>query len=204
MVTGSESAEAVKGMRKWRENIRKEIRGMHIKKNLTEQDFIEMEALEKRYYSEEYIADYHDAHDWYTDLPFTTVAAEDQGKIIGFLELFPVSDKVFALLKEGAFNDKYLEKSEIIDVSRPVGSPVNLFFSCIVIDEAYRKTDTLKMMLKYYAAFYSSLAADGLDIENVIIDNVTEDGERFSGRMGFERLTESDHGTVVYLSLIHI
>jgi len=170
-----------------------------IKNDLTEKDFIEMEALEKRYYSEEFIADYKDAYDWYRDLPFTTVAAEDNGRIVGFLELFPISDRVYKLLLEGRFNDKYLEKRDIVDIEKPCTEPLNLFLSCIVVDRDYRGAGVLALLLRTYADLYEKVVRKGYVIDKVITDNVTKEGESFSLRMGFERLTKSDHGSVVYI-----
>ena len=171
---------------------------MKIKKKLTIADFMEMEAMEKQYYSSDYIADYKDAYDWYAKLNFTSMAIFDQGKIIGFLDLFPVKEPIFDLLKKGMFNDKNLKTEDIVDIRKIKGGRYNLFLCCIVIDKAYRSTNALKILLKTYVDYYQSFFTQGISFDEVITDNVTVEGERFSEKLGFKKLLKSDHGSVVY------
>jgi len=171
---------------------------MQIKRALTIEDFKQMEAMEKEYYSSDFIADYHDAFDWYHALSFTTMAIEDQGKIIGFVDLFPVTATIFELIKGGNFNDKNLKTHDIIDLHIAKTGRYNLFLSCVVIDRSYRGTQALKILLEAYVDFYHGYASQGIDFDEIITDNVTHEGERFSERLGFKMLLESDHETVVY------
>ena len=171
---------------------------MQIRRTLTIEDFKQMEAMEKEYYSTDFIADYHDAYDWYNVLSFTTMAIEDQGKIIGFMDLFPVTAPIFGLIKRGVFNDKNLKTHDIIDLHKAKTGCFNLFLSCVVIDRNYRGTQALKILLESYVDFYNGYASQGIEFDEIITDNVTHEGERFSERLGFKMLLESDHKTVVY------
>ncbi len=171
---------------------------MNIKSDLTLDDFLKMAAIEKKYYSADYIADYREAFDWYSKFSFTTKAVEDQGEIVGFLDLFPISKEIFKLLEQGRFNDKNLTTGDIIDIQSLDSGKINLFLCCVVIEKNYRKTDALKMLLNAYADFYKSFQDLGISIDWIITDNVTPEGERFSQKLGFKKLMESDHKTVVY------
>lgn len=180
---------------------------MEIKDKLNIADFKEMQAMEKQYYNSDYIADYKDAFDWYENFSFTTMAIEDQGKIIGFLDLFPVKESIFYSLKKGMYNDKNLKTEDIVDIGKIKDMmdikkikdvQYDLFLCCIVIDKAYRKTDAVKLLLKTYMNFYQSFSTQGISFDEVITDNVTIEGERFSEKLGFKKLLKSDHGSVVY------
>jgi GNAT superfamily N-acetyltransferase len=171
---------------------------MQIKKALTEQDFKDMEALEKKYYSEDFIADYTDAYAWYLTFPFTTMAIEDRGRIVGFMELFPVQDAVAEQIKAGSFNDKHLKMEHILNPYTNLEKTLTLFLSCVVVDESYRRTGALTLLLKAYAAYYQDLLTAGYQIEEILTDNVTKQGEVFSNRLSFQRQGDSDHGTVIY------
>lgn len=171
---------------------------MKIKKKLTIADFMEMEAMEKQYYNSDYIADYKNAFDWYEKFSFTSMAIFDEGKIIGFLDLFPVKEPIVDLLKKGMYNDKNLKTEDIVDIRKIKEGQFNLFLCCIVIDKAYRKSDASKLLLKTYMNFYQSFLTQGISFDEVITDNVTVEGERFSEKLGFKKLLKSDHGSVIY------
>jgi len=157
-----------------------------------------MESMEKEYYSPEFIADYNEAFDWYNRFSFTTMAIEDQGRIVGFLDLFPITRKTFDLISQGTFNDKNLTAENILDIRKTDLAPVNLFLSCIVIDKAYRKTEALKILLKAYVDYYNACISRGIIIDQIITDNVTLEGERFSAKIGFRKILDTNHSSVVY------
>ena len=88
---------------------------------------------------------------------------------MGFVNLFPVSDEVFAKLKAGEFNDKNLSVDDIVDIGSVLGDlpnePLHMFLSCIV----------------------------------VVIDNVTKEGRRFSMKYGFEPIGETQHDSMNFI-----
>lgn len=93
----------------------------------TRGQFGEVEALEARCYSSEYITPADEAYAWYRALPYTTVMAQSAGRIVGALDMFPVKDGVYRALRAGRFNDKYLVADDVVDVGaclrRSVGRP---------------------------------------------------------------------------------
>lgn len=171
---------------------------MNIKTTLSLADFAQMESMEKEYYGPEFITDYNEAFDWYTRFSFTTMAIEDQGRIVGFLDLFPITQETFDLISQGIFNDKNLTAYNIMDIRKTDLAQVNLFLSCIVIDRAYRKTDALKILLRCYVDYYNAFISRGILIDEIITDNVTHEGERFSKKIGFRKIRSTNHNSVVY------
>lgn len=174
---------------------------MKIKKNLIIEDFIHMEELEKMYYDEEFIAPYEEAYEWYKSKEYSVIVVEDNHKIVGFMNIFPIKKWVFNELKKGTFNDKYLTPNEIIDFNTCEGGIYNLFLSCVVIHSDYRKSEALNMILKAYAQYYSDIRKD-IELQYIITDNVTKEGERFSERLGFSKVIDSEHESVVYMGKV--
>lgn len=175
---------------------------MKIKENLTLADFKKMKVLESKFYEDEFITPYEEVYDWYSKFDFSIRIVEDKGQVVGFLNLFPINDDIFNLLKKGEFNDKYLKTSHIVNIenlnSSKHQSGINLFLSCILIDADYRKTNALKLLLEEYSKYYSEVE-EKITVNNVITDNVTESGARFSKRLGFDKIVDSNHESEVFM-----
>lgn len=174
---------------------------MRIKTEKSMEDFIEMEKLELKYYSEEHVTPHQEAFKWYLDFPETGVALEDRGKIIGFLDILPIKNSTFEGIRCGRVNDKYLTTDDMVKLDTlKSGESLNLLLSCVVVDETYRKTDALKILLKEHLDYYQTYINRGIIIEYIVTSNVTKQGERFSEKMGFERIGTSGHKTTLYIS----
>lgn len=172
---------------------------MKIKEKLELQDFKNMKKLEKKYYDDEFITPYEETYEWYNTYDYSIRAVEDDGEVIGFINLFPIKDEIFNLLKQGDFNDKYLETKHVVDIYNEEETEINLFLSCVLIDDKYRKTNALQLLLEEYVKYYSKLE-ERVKINYVITDNVTESGARFSERLGFSKVIDSSHNSKVYMT----
>lgn len=170
-----------------------------LKKNL--QDFIQMEKLELKYYSEEHVTPHKEAYEWYKAFPKTDVSLEENGKIVAFIDIIPIKDDVFNMIKKGRLNDKYLKTEDMIDLDLlKAGETVNLLLSCIVVDEAYRKSNAIKIMVKEHLKNFQVYIDKGIMFDSIITSNVTKQGEKFSSGMGFNRIGSSGHNSVLYIS----
>lgn len=172
---------------------------MNIKRDKTIDDFIYMEQLELKYYSEEHVTPYQEAYLWHLSNPNTGFVLEDNGKIAAFTDILPVKHGIFYKILDGSFNDKYLTSDDLIDMEElKDGDSVSLLLSCVLVDDDYRHTDALKILLNAHLDYYRDYVSRGITVESVITSNVTEAGERFSERMGFERIGRSKHQTTLY------
>ncbi|MBD8499934.1 GNAT family N-acetyltransferase [Paenibacillus arenosi] len=160
-----------------------------------------MEHLERQYYDEQYITPAAESYAWYSNRPHSFTVLAEQTEMIGFMCLFPVTSHVYNELSEGTFNDKFMTYEDIIDVSSQQPSKVNLFLSCIVVDGHYRGRGAVQHMLQHYCAYYESLEKLGWKFEEVITDNVTEAGQRFSQKYGFQKLTVTKHDSFIYTTI---
>jgi len=172
---------------------------MNIKSDKTLDDFIYMEQLELKYYSEEHVTPYEEAYLWHLSNPKTGFILEDNGRIVAFTDILPVKQEIFDQIKSGTYNDKYLTSDDLISMDRlKEGDSVNLLLSCVLVDEDYRKTEALKILLNAHLDYYRGCMDRGISVGTVLTSNVTEAGERFSERMGFERIGRSEHQTTLY------
>jgi len=172
---------------------------MNIKSEKTLDDFIYMEQLELKYYSEEHVTPYQEAYLWHLSNPKTGFALEDNGKIVAFTDILPIKKAVFDQIVSGTYNDKYLTSDDLVYMDGlKEGDSVDLLLSCVLVDEDYRETDALKTLLNAHMDYYRYYVSRGISIESVLTSNVTEAGERFSERTGFERIGRSEHLTTLY------
>lgn len=194
--------------------------GLRMLKRLDLGHFREMEALERACYSEEYITPAEEAYAWYLAAPNTTIALVDEGgsepdeggegtngPIVGFVNLFPVSERVYRGLRAGTFNDRDLTVADVVTLPRPTqghatpGSapdtpgPLHMFLSCILVDSAHRGGAVTRRLLQEAVARYAPI--EHL-VDEVVTDNVTPEGVRFSQRWGFEPVCVSNHGSQVF------
>lgn len=176
---------------------------MRIKDTYDLDDFMQMEILEKKYYNEEFITPYRESYSWYLKYPYSIRAVEHFSKILGFMNLFPVADYIHNEIQGGTYNDKYLTVDDIVDISTYKGEEINLFLSCVAIDESARKLGVLDVLLMSYVEYYKGLEAQGIKIGKISTDNVTLSGELFSQKIGFNKLTDSDHGSKIYVGTLN-
>lgn len=172
---------------------------MNIKKEKTMNDFIYMEQLELKYYSEEHVTPHEEAYLWHLSNPKTGFVLEDDGKIAAFSDILPLKQEIIDQIVRGTYNDKYLTPGDIILMDElKAGDSVNLLLSCVLVDDDYRGTDALKILLNAHLDYYRDYVDRGIQIDTVVTSNVTKAGERFSERMGFERIGTSEHQTALY------
>lgn len=157
---------------------------------LTFRHFLEMEALERLYYDAGFITPAEETWRWYTAHPHSTVAAAINGKLAGFVNLFPVQPEVYEALKAGHFNDHFMELEHVAPLC---ATPLHMFLSCVVVHHDSRGKGLTRQLLREAVKPYAALPCVG-----VVTDNVTADGCRFSERYGFTRICRSDHDSWVY------
>jgi Acetyltransferase (GNAT) family len=169
---------------------------MQIIKHFTLDDFKEMQELERKFYVDDHITPYEEAYRWYKEYPYTVRALRDNEKIIGFVNMFPIKDHIFKAIQAGTFNDRDLVLEHIINIHGALEDKVNMFLCCIVIDQDYRRTDALSMLLRENIQYYEHIQTQ---IQSIITDNVTDKGESFSKRLGFKKVTDSQFDSIIYM-----
>lgn len=163
-----------------------------IKSDLSLEDFKEMSALELQYYDESFVTPAEESYLWYKHASYSIRAVYDFDQLVGFMNFFPISESLFNHIKTGHYNDQNLTYKDI----EALGKSKYLFLSCIVINESYRKTNALQLLLDDYNNLYK-----GYDYEFIITDNVTEAGIRFSRKLGLTPYKKTSHNSTLCIGL---
>lgn len=164
--------------------------GVRILTELTREHFHEMEVLERQFYDAEFITPAAETWRWYERHPHCTVAAEIDGGIAGFVNLFPVRPEVYTALQAGRFNDHFMELEHVAEIT---DTPLHMFLCCVVVAREHQRRGIARQLLRAAVTPYA-----GLPCLKVITDNVTVDGCRLSERYGFTLLGKSDHNSQIY------
>lgn len=162
---------------------------------LEKQHFYEMFELEKRFYPEEFITPVEASFEYYTRYAYSTVAAAQNGRIAGFINLFPVKEEVFSAILAGSYNDSGLTSSDIADISECGSAKLNMFLSCIAVEECTCRHALTGALLRAAIENYAHIAPR---FELIATDSITDAGRRFSLRMGLTPIAYSDHATTVF------
>ena len=79
----------------------------------------------------------------------------------------------------------------------PAPGPLHMFLSdCIVVDRAHRGGEVARALLREAVARVCA-RIEGL-VDEIVTDNVTPEGVRFSRRWGFAPVCASDHASQVF------
>lgn len=152
--------------------------------------------LERSFYDEEFIAPADEAYRWYAQHPHSVVAALQEDRVMGFINLFPLRHELYSTICAGRFNDADLMADDIVSLDTLLNSDesFDMFLSCIAVDRQCRAQGLTRELVqaatKIYLPFMDKL-------ESIVIDTVTDDGFRFAKRLGFGFLCDSDHDTRV-------
>lgn len=159
------------------------------------EDFRQMEAIERGYYSEMYITPYKEAWQMYVCKPYTCFALKDPKGVAGFLNLFPVPHELYLCILDGSYNDAALTKRDVIPLDEQDTAPLYLFLSCIAIRSDRRGEGLADLLLKSALAYYRPYAKR---FSSILMDTVTKDGGRFAERLGLSFLRDTQHASRLY------
>lgn len=169
---------------------------LKMKKRLSKKNFSEMYEIERYYYSEEFITSAEESYLWYKFKPNSICAIADNGIIIGFMNLFPISEEIYNQIKRGVYQDSKMTYKEILEPGESEG-PIYLFLSCVAVHQQYRKSKALEMMLEDYIKQYEKWLLKGYSIHGIVTENVTQAGLKFSLKMGMKNINISDHNAYI-------
>lgn len=164
--------------------------------SVTSRHFEQMAELERLFYDDSFITPAAESERLFRLYPYTLVAAADGHEIAGFVNLFPVKKHIYDALATGMLNDHDLTAEAVTDLSLHRGEPLYMFLSCIVVAPAYRAIGLSRKLLTAAVQPYLPY----LDYcRDVVTDNVTQDGVRFSRRYGFRPVGNSQHASSIFV-----
>lgn len=175
---------------------------MYISKSpRTFEECVALSKLESRYYDSSHITPPEESFEIAKRFPWSEAVLlddENEDRVIGFLDLFPVSHAFSDRLKSGSYNDCALTPEDLLDPETTPPGAYPLFLCCIVIDDAYRGQGALSLLFQHQLLVLHAFTSRGITFSEVITDNVTELGERFSLRLGFQKVCDTQFGSKIY------
>lgn len=97
-------------------------------------------------------------------------------KLIGYINLMPVTDEFYNRFKDGKTKDFEITASDIVGYE--VGKPVKCIFVSIVLHPDYQKTMAVKYLLDGFIQKIKNFQNKGYIISDIAMDCVSEMGER--------------------------
>ena len=152
----------------------------------------EMIELDKLVFKGDDIGAFDKCKEWVKRNPdiYTVLMADN--KVIGYINFMPITDTAYNKVKQGKRKDYELGKDDIIAYSS--NKPLKCLFTSIVIHPDHQKGLELARLWK---GFINKLKSLNLTIVSVIMDCVTEMGEKCAKNyLGARFITNSNNGKI--------
>ena len=152
----------------------------------------EMIELDKLVFKGDDIGAFDKCKEWVKRNPdiYTVLMADN--KVIGYINFMPITDTAYNKVKQGKRKDYELGKDDIIAYSS--NKPLKCLFTSIVVHPDYQKGLELARLWK---GFINKLKSLNLTIVSVIMDCVTEMGEKCAKNyLGARFITNSNNGKI--------
>lgn len=152
----------------------------------------EMIELDKLVFKGDDIGDEDKCKEWVGINPdiYTVLMADN--KVIGYINFMPITDKVYNKVKQGKLKDYELSIDDIVAYSSH--KPLKCLFTSIVIHPDHQ---TGLALTRLWKGFIDKLKSLNLTITSVIMDCVTEMGEKCAKNyLGAQFITNSHNGKI--------
>lgn len=160
------------------------------------QDIYEIETL---VFSEEIVGEADATRFSFTYNPSSIVGARDTttGKIVAFINTYPITDKFHDKILSGDFDDTKVTTEDIMKYDSP--GFYKLYVSSFCIHPKYNRTTAFGVVYKAFAQTIGNLAKEkGIYISDIIADCATNKGVLLCKNIGMKKHIDTTHGTMVY------
>lgn len=152
----------------------------------------EMIELDKLVFKGDDIGAFDKCKEWVKRNPDIYTVLMQDDKVIGYINFMPITDESYNKIKEGKLKDYELNNDDIISFSNC--KPLKCLFTSIVTHPDHQKGLELARLWK---GFINKLKSLNLTIVSVIMDCVTEMGEKCAKNyLGARFITNSNNGKI--------
>lgn len=152
----------------------------------------EMIELDKLVFKGDDIGAFDKCKEWVKRNPDIYTVLMQDDKVIGYINFMPITDESYNKIKEGKLKDYELNNDDIISFSNC--KPLKCLFTSIVIHPDHQKGLEL---VRLWKGFINKLKSLNLTIVSVIMDCVTEMGEKCAkSYLGAIFITNSHNGKI--------
>lgn len=167
--------------------------------NQVDDDIIkDMIELDKLVFKGDNIGDFNKCREWITINPDIYTVLKKDDKVIGYINFMPISDNCYDKIKQSKLKDYELESDDILSYSSY--KPLKCLFTSIVIHPEYQDTQAI---IELWKGFAKKLKSMEVNISSIIINCVTENGEKFiTKNLDVNFITNSHNGKIYEGSLL--
>lgn len=152
----------------------------------------EMIELDKLVFKGEDIGAFDKCKEWVKNNPDIYTVLMQDDKVIGYINFMPITDKAYQAIKQGKLKDYELAGNDIITYSN--NKPLKCLFTSIVVHPDHQ---TGLELARLWKGFVNKLKSLKLTISSVIMDCVTEMGEKCAkSYLGAQFITNSHNGKI--------
>ena len=152
----------------------------------------EMIELDKLVFKGEDIGEFDKCKEWVESNPDIYTVLMQDSKVIGYINFMPITDEAYHLIKQGKFKDYEINANHIMKFTKDV--PLKCLFTSIVIHPDHQ---TGLSLARLWEGFLNKLKSLNLTISSVIMDCVTEIGEKCAkNHLGAKFITNSHNGKI--------
>lgn len=166
----------------------------------TEKDILELIELDKLVYTNNNIGTFDKCKEWLSVNPNIYTILKHNNKIIGYINFFPVTNECYNKIKSGAMKDYEIKASDLAKFI--TNKPQKCLFDSIVIHPDFQ---TGTALIKLWNGFIKKLKSLNAQVSSVIMDCVSEIGERSAIKtLNAKFITNSINGKIYEGTLDHI
>lgn len=169
-------------------------------RNTEEEIFHEVMDIEAEVYTDDMRGDYQSIQSIkgrFNKYPEMFFLACEDGKIVGYFCFFPICQKLYEeIVHMGYFRDDDIKPEDIVSIE----TAKHIYIFSVAVYKKYQDTGLADEMMKQFEMFIDKCKEEGSQIENVIATTVTDDGEKFAKKYGFNlHLDRRQEGFKIYL-----
>lgn len=152
----------------------------------------QMIELDKLVFKDEDVGSINKCREWIKHNPDIYTLLMHDSKVIGYINFMPITHTTYQAIKQGKLKDYQLNANQILKFTKDV--PLKCLFTSIVIHPAHQ---TGLALTRLWKGFLDKLKSLELTISSVIMDCVTEIGEKCAKNyLGARFITTSHNGKI--------
>lgn len=166
---------------------------------LTKKQIAEVVELDKKVYETIYLTNVHQLLDRYkANTKSFIVAYNEKNSIVGYMNLYPVTDELYNDIKELRIDtDIDISSDDILPYER--GGKYKLYIMSVVVTPKYQGTSVSKLLSKGFHEYLQICKVKGVTIDNVLAIAVSNSGVKFSKRLGLKKKGVKDGNIILEL-----
>lgn len=131
--------------------------------------------------------------------PEMLILAQVDGKIVGYLCYFPISEKLYTdIVQNGSYHDDDIQPEDVV----PFSKHTHLFVISAAIYPEFQNSGVAGRMMQYLDEQVKSKREEGYKVQDITTIAISPDGERLATRYGFQLHSDNGREYKVYKKML--